>query len=82
MRLPVDFLAIGFPTPGAASPLHFRRQCLLLGAGNGSRNDLLEGAKQTRLCARHSTPEHSHPSKRLYIILRVPADRSYETEME
>ena len=35
-----------------------------------------EGAKQTRLCVRLFTLEHSHPSKRLYIILKVSADRT------
>ena len=34
------------------------------------------GAKQTRLCARCSTPEHSRPLRRLYIISKMGADRT------
>jgi hypothetical protein len=54
----------------------------LLGLATVALNGRYEAQKRTRLCARYSSPEHSHPSMRLYIILRVRADRSCETEMD
>jgi hypothetical protein len=40
------------------------------------------GAKQTRLCARDSTPEYSRLLLRLYVIRKAGADRTYVSEME
>ena len=68
---------------GRSSGAHrYPQKRLSLDSQQPAWNDGLWSAKQTRLCARYSTPEHSHPSKRLYIILRALFDRSCETEME
>lgn len=65
---------------GSSGAHHYPQKQLYFAAKQPARNDGLWSAKKPRLCARYSTPEHSHPSKRLYIILRVRADQSCETD--